>query len=171
MSVLSSLENRIKRFGRKILYKQERIGQYGVPFVIYKLRTMKEGSNLPKHTMDKPCKNDEMLWYGRILRRTGIDESPQLYNIAKGQMTFVGPRPLIKSDHNKFPTQTREKRERVKPAMAGAGYASSRPLTPAVEYEMDSAFVDMAEINYARAQIYFGLKIFYNLITLRQKLK
>ncbi len=133
---------------------------------------MEEDSELPENIMDKPPRGDKrLLRYSAFLRRTGIDELPQLYNVAKGQMTFVGPRPLIQSEHKKFPAHARKKREKQKPAIAGVGYASHKPLTPPVMYEMDMAFCNMSEINYTRAQLYFGLRIWYNLITLKQKLK
>lgn len=63
-------------------FTQERIGQHGKSFLIYKLRTLHSKTN------------KSSLW-GRILRKTKFDEFPQLLNILKGQMTFVGPRPDI----------------------------------------------------------------------------
>ncbi len=63
-------------------FKQERIGQYGKSFLIYKLRTL------------HPKTNKTSSW-GRMLRKTKLDELPQLLNILKGQMTFVGPRPDV----------------------------------------------------------------------------
>jgi lipopolysaccharide/colanic/teichoic acid biosynthesis glycosyltransferase len=63
-------------------FTQERIGQHGKSFLIYKLRTLHAKTN------------KSSLW-GRILRKTKLDEFPQLLNILKGQMTFVGPRPDV----------------------------------------------------------------------------
>jgi lipopolysaccharide/colanic/teichoic acid biosynthesis glycosyltransferase len=63
-------------------FTQERIGQYGKSFLIYKLRTLHVKTNKTS------------LW-GRMLRKTKLDELPQLLNILKGQMTFVGPRPDV----------------------------------------------------------------------------
>ena len=63
-------------------FTQVRIGQYGKPFLIYKLRTLHSKTN-------------KTSFWGRMLRKTKLDELPQLLNILKGQMTFVGPRPDV----------------------------------------------------------------------------
>ena len=63
-------------------FTQERIGQHGKSFLIYKLRTL-------------PVKTNKTSLWGRMLRKTKLDELPQLLNILKGQMTFVGPRPDV----------------------------------------------------------------------------
>ena len=69
--------------GRPVLFRQERMGLHKASFVIYKFRTMDKGSIYP---------------FGKVLRKTGLDELPQLWNILKGEMVFVGPRPLTTED-------------------------------------------------------------------------
>lgn len=73
--------------GRPVFFNQIRVGKGRQPFIVHKLRTMKNG---------------HITWYGRILRKTGIDEVPQLWNIIKGEMSFIGPRPLTESDVNRL---------------------------------------------------------------------
>ena len=79
--------------GGPAFYQQERIGLYGKPFFIYKFRSMrvdaeKDGSALYQHEKD-----DRMTKVGKFLRDHHLDELPQLWNVLKGDMAFIGPRP------------------------------------------------------------------------------
>jgi lipopolysaccharide/colanic/teichoic acid biosynthesis glycosyltransferase len=73
----------------KVFYVQERVGRNSKPFKIFKLRTMKQKHN-GSFTVNG---DDRLLKVGRFLRRTKIDELPQLYNVLKGDMSLIGPRP------------------------------------------------------------------------------
>lgn len=87
------------------VFSQTRIGRDGKPFTFYKFRSMRPGAEweleqlLPQNEMDGPVfklRNDpRMTRFGRILRRSGIDELPQLWNVVRGDMSLVGPRPGI----------------------------------------------------------------------------
>lgn len=92
--------------GSPVIFKQERIGKNKKKFIIYKFRTIE---------------NEKITFLGRILRKLGIDELPQLVNIAKGQMNFVGPRPLTEFDINrlKWDNDFHKIRWRVKPGITG----------------------------------------------------
>jgi lipopolysaccharide/colanic/teichoic acid biosynthesis glycosyltransferase len=80
--------------GRNGFFLQERIGQWGRPFKIIKIRTMKALSAAPGTTITTLA-DPRITPFGRLLRRTKIDELPQLFNVVAGQMSFVGPRPDV----------------------------------------------------------------------------
>ena len=79
--------------GRPIFYRQERVGQGGVPFTIMKLRTMRKDAESDGRPKWAGANDARITAVGRILRRSRIDELPQLFNVLRGDMSFVGPRP------------------------------------------------------------------------------
>ena len=90
--------------GHPVIFKQKRMGKNKKPFTIYKIRTMKVGASLQRDKLKKlniapypmfKIKNDPRFHsIGKVLSKFGADELPQLVNILKGEMSFVGPRPL-----------------------------------------------------------------------------
>jgi len=78
-----------------IFYLQERIGKNGIPFKIFKFRTMVEDAD-KKGLLSLGKKDNRITRVGRFLRKTKFDELPQLINVLKGDMSFVGPRPEVK---------------------------------------------------------------------------
>lgn len=81
----------------KVFFSHERRGRKGKPFKIYKFQTMKNSTpNCATGELENP--EHYITKFGKILRKTSLDELPQLWNILKGDMSFVGPRPLISSE-------------------------------------------------------------------------
>lgn len=97
-------------------FNQTRIGRSGEPFTIYKLRTM--SVDPAREVGQTGTKDPEVLAVGRILRRLKIDEMPQLFNVFKGDMSIVGPRPWIKEISDGLPDWARA-RFQVSPGMTG----------------------------------------------------
>lgn len=123
----------------KAIYKQERIGKDGKPFLIYKFRTMSADADavLQKYLAQDPelaaewaatqkLKNDPRLTRaGHFLRKWSLDELPQILNILKGEMTLVGPRPIVASEKTKYGRYFEEYCE-VKPGLTGLWQTSGR---------------------------------------------
>ena len=125
--------------GRPVIFTDIRPGLFGIPFKIYKFRTMtsdcdERGSLLPDEL--------RLTKLGRFLRRTSLDELPQLCNVLKGDMSLVGPRPLL-MEYLPLYTPEQARRHEVKPGMVGwAGVNGRNCNTWQKKFEMDVWYVD-----------------------------
>ncbi len=125
------------------IFKQERAGRSGKPFVLYKFRTMKQDTDIygpsPKSGQDA-----RLTKIGKFLREYSLDELPQLYNILKGDMSFVGPRPLYISQMAEW-NERQKKRLLVKPGLTGLAQINGRgELTQEEKLELDVKYVETA---------------------------
>ncbi|MEM6307504.1 MAG: exopolysaccharide biosynthesis polyprenyl glycosylphosphotransferase, partial [Pseudomonadota bacterium] len=102
-----------------VLFKQSRTGQFGIPFTIYKFRSMKVHSDAAAKQATKD--DDRVTAVGRILRKTSIDELPQLLNVLQGHMSIVGPRPHAVAHDSYYGGMipTYEHRFAAKPGLTG----------------------------------------------------
>lgn len=108
-----------------VLFRQTRIGKDGTPFTIYKFRSMKMGTpNVATAEFENP--EDYITKSGRILRKLSLDELPQLFNVWKGDMSFVGPRPLIPDEKYVLQLRHRNGAERVLPGITGLAQVNGR---------------------------------------------
>ena len=97
-----------------VLYRQQRVGRHGVPFMIHKFRTMRAGAEgLALTVGDDP----RITRAGRFLRRTRIDELPQLIDVLRGAMSLVGPRPEVPRYVALYPAGLRERALAVRPGI------------------------------------------------------
>lgn len=105
----------------EVFFKQSRVGRFGKTFEVLKFATMlKDSPNLATGTIT--IKNDpRVLPVGNILRRTKINELPQLLNVLAGDMSLVGPRPQTKRCFDAFPEQSQEIILKVRPGLSGLG--------------------------------------------------
>ena len=104
-----------------IFYQQERIGKGGKPFYILKFATMlKDSPNMPGGVLTQ--KNDpRILPMGKFLRKTKINELPQLVNIFIGQMSFIGPRPQVKQHYDLYSIEVKQAIDKIPPGLSGIG--------------------------------------------------
>jgi lipopolysaccharide/colanic/teichoic acid biosynthesis glycosyltransferase len=126
---------------RPVLFMQLRTGQFNKAFTIYKFRTLKSGSNddqihhydwdgkVPDNFMFRTPAGLEKTKLGRLLRKTSLDELPQLLNVIKGEMSFVGPRPEI-PEITIFYDKNQKRRLLVKPGITGLAQVSGRSEIP-----------------------------------------
>ena len=128
-----------------IIFKQERLGLHGIPFKIYKFRSMcvgaeKQGSGVYSFKGDK-----RITRVGKIIRATSIDELPQLVNILKGDMSLIGPRPALTYHPWPFDQYTEHQKRMfdVRPGVTGWAQVNGRKEVPWPErIELNIYYVD-----------------------------
>lgn len=125
-----------------VLFTQKRVGRNGQIFDMYKFRTMKSTAprECPTHLL--ACPERYITKIGRILRKTSLDELPQLFNILKGQMSFVGPRPALWNQDDLIAYRARLGANDVRPGLTGWAQINGRDrLDVAQKAELDGEYV------------------------------
>ncbi|MBQ1075052.1 sugar transferase [Micromonospora sp. C31] len=124
--------------GRPVLFRQCRAGRHGLPFELVKFRTMRPVDGRRGLVTDA----ERLTPLGRWLRATSLDELPTLWNVLRGDMSLVGPRPLLPEYLTRYsPTQAR--RHEVRPGVTGLAQVRGRnSLDWAEKLELDVAYVD-----------------------------
>jgi len=125
--------------GSPVIFKQKRPGLRGRPFYIYKFRSMHDGRD-EKGELLPPEKR--LTTFGRLLRSTSLDELPELINVLKGDMSLVGPRPLLLKYLDRF-TPEQGRRHEVRPGITGWAQINGRNiLTWEDKFRLDVWYVD-----------------------------
>ena len=127
------------RLGSPVLFRQERPGLHGRPFMLVKFRTMTGAAD----TDGRPLPDaDRLTRFGRFLRSTSLDELPELWNVLKGDMSLVGPRPLL-MEYLPLYSPRQSRRHEVKPGLTGWAQVNGRnTLTWEDRLEMDVWYVE-----------------------------
>lgn len=128
----------IKMFDKgPVLFVQNRTGLNGKNFSIFKFRTMKVGTCDVNGKLLNHC--ERLTKTGKFLRKTSIDELPQLFNILRGEMSFVGPRPWIPEYYETF-NEKQKQRVKVLPGISGLAQAKGRNgigIMKKIEYDLE----------------------------------
>jgi len=138
---LAALAIRLESPGHPI-YRQTRVGKDGRPFAIYKLRTMVSGAEFTGAGLAIQEGDDRITRIGALLRRASLDELPNLWNVVRGEMSVVGPRPTIQVQVDQY-TERQRGRLAVKPGITGWAQINGRASLPWSErIELDLWYVE-----------------------------
>jgi lipopolysaccharide/colanic/teichoic acid biosynthesis glycosyltransferase len=126
------------KLGRPVLFAQRRPGLHGRPFTLYKFRTMRTADSRGEPLPDEL----RLTNFGRFLRRTSLDELPELFNVLTGDMSLVGPRPLL-MEYLPLYTARQARRHEVRPGITGWAQVNGRnAISWDQKFEYDTWYVD-----------------------------
>ena len=137
-----------------MLFKQRRIGKNNNEFQIYKFRTMRiDTPNVPTHLLENP--EQWITPVGKFLRKTSLDELPQLFNILKGEMSIVGPRPALYNQIDLKEMRTEAGVHKLVPGLTGWAQINGRDEIPlSLKVKLDKEYLE-------RKNFFFDIKIIF----------
>lgn len=132
-----------KNLGSPVLFRQVRPGLHGKPFEMIKFRSMKDAVDV----QGNPLPDSERLTpFGKMLRSSSLDEMPELWNVIKGDMSIVGPRPLL-MEYLPLYNQEQAKRHLVRPGMTGHAQVNGRnAISWEEKFKLDTWYVENQSI-------------------------
>lgn len=127
------------KLGSPVIFKQVRPGLHGVPFKIYKFRSMTDARDSAGQLLPDA---DRLTMFGKLLRKTSLDELPQLINVIKGDVSLVGPRPLL-MEYLPLYSEEQARRHNVRPGITGWAQVNGRNAISWEErFELDCWYVE-----------------------------
>lgn len=141
-----------------VIFKQERIGKGKKHFKIYKFRTMR--TDTPKDMPTHMLKNPDMYItkFGKFMRKTSIDELPQIINILRGEMSIIGPRPALWNQDDLIAEREKYNANNIRPGLTGWAQVNGRDeLEIPIKAKYDGEYVE-------KMSLWFDIKIFFKTI-------
>ena len=128
-----------KNLGSPVLFRQVRPGLHGKPFEMIKFRTMKDALDADGNSLPD---SERLTPFGKMLRATSLDEMPELWNVIKGDMSIVGPRPLL-MEYLPLYNEQQAKRHNVRPGITGYAQVNGRnAISWEKKFELDTWYVE-----------------------------
>ncbi|WP_436660528.1 sugar transferase [Acinetobacter sp. P1(2025)] len=128
-----------KNLGSPVLFRQVRPGLHGKPFEMIKFRTMRDAVDAQGNSLPD---SERLTPFGKMLRATSLDEMPELWNVIKGDMSVVGPRPLL-MEYLPLYSPEQAKRHNVRPGMTGHAQVNGRnAISWDEKFKLDTWYVD-----------------------------
>ena len=134
--------------GGHFIYRQRRVGRDGVPFDLYKLRTMVTGAETMGSGLIVDAGDDRITRVGALLRRASLDELPNLINVLRGEMSLVGPRPTVQVQVDRYTDRQRHRLDAL-PGITGWAQVNGRASLPWHErIELDLTYIENASLRH-----------------------
>lgn len=131
------------KLGRPVLFRQTRPGLHGAPFTLVKFRTMTDARDADGRLLSDA---ERLPPFGRFLRASSLDELPELWNVLRGEMSLVGPRPLLMRYLDRY-TPEQARRHEVRPGITGLAQVSGRnALSWDEKFALDAEYVDRVSL-------------------------
>ena len=128
-----------KNLGSPVLFRQVRPGLHGKPFEVIKFRSMKDAVDAQGNLLPD---SERLTPFGKMLRSSSLDEMPELWNVIKGEMSIVGPRPLL-MEYLPLYNQEQAKRHLVRPGMTGHAQVNGRnAISWEEKFKLDTWYVE-----------------------------
>ena len=140
------------------IFRQRRIGKNNKEFLILKFRSMnkKTPSDVPTHLLENP--DQYITKFGKFIRRSSLDELPQLFNILIGQMSFIGPRPVVWAEKDVINARSEHNIQIIKPGLSGWAQINGRDRVTLNER------IELDEYYLKHFNIWLDMKIFFKTI-------